>query len=61
MQGTLVSRGPLSVLMDATWLQFYHSGVWDPWECSDTDLDHGVCVCVCEREREGDRGRERGG
>ena len=47
MQAELVSRGPLSVLLDAEFLQFYHSGVWDPWFCDSSDLDHGVCVCVC--------------
>lgn len=37
-----MSRGPLSVLLDAEFLQFYHSGVWDPWLCDSSDLDHGV-------------------
>lgn len=29
IQDTLVSTGPLSVLLDATQLQFYDSGIWD--------------------------------
>ena len=43
MQAELVSRGPLSVLINAQELQFYHSGVWDPkiFRCDPTDLDHG--------------------
>ena len=46
MQAELVKRGPLSVVFDASMLQFYHSGVWDPWVCSKTSLDHGVFVCL---------------
>ena len=42
MQTELVSRGPLSVLMNAELLQFYHSGVWDPiFGCDPTQTDHG--------------------
>ena len=42
MQTELVSRGPLSVLMNAEFLQFYHSGVWDPFfGCDPTQTDHG--------------------
>lgn len=44
MQAELVLRGPLSILIDASGLQFYHSGVWDPWTCSDTDLDHAILL-----------------
>jgi C1A family cysteine protease len=44
MQAELVSRGPLSVVFDASMLQFYHSGVWDPWVCSRTSLDHAVLL-----------------
>ena len=44
MQSELVSRGPLSVLINAELLQFYHSGVWDPFtSCNPTELDHGEC------------------
>ena len=42
MQSELVARGPLSVLINAEFLQFYHSGVWDPLlPCDPTSLDHG--------------------
>lgn len=40
----LISRGPLSVLLDASLLSFYHSGVWDPVLCSKTSLDHAVLL-----------------
>ncbi len=47
MQSELVSRGPLSVLMNAARLQFYHSGVYDPlFGCDPTALDHGGCLEV---------------
>lgn len=55
IQAELVSRGPLSVAINAEMLQFYHSGVWDTiLHCNPTSLDHGntiylinrfVCVC----------------
>lgn len=49
---TLLSQGPLSVLLDATQLQFYQSGVWDghiPGSspilgCTKTGLDHAVLL-----------------
>ncbi|KAL5493182.1 hypothetical protein EMCRGX_G014320 [Ephydatia muelleri] len=44
MMAALVSTGPLSVLIDASTLQFYHSGVWDPLVCDSTDLDHAVLL-----------------
>jgi len=40
----LISRGPLSVLLDATWLQFYSKGIFDPSLCSTTELDHAVLI-----------------
>lgn len=38
----LVTLGPLSILIDATGLQFYRSGVWNPAYCSKTETDHAV-------------------
>ncbi|XP_065898019.1 cathepsin L-like isoform X2 [Dysidea avara] len=41
----LYQRGPLSVLINAITLQFYHKGVWDPLlACSPSDLDHAVLL-----------------
>ena len=43
----LYQRGPLSVLINAITLQFYHKGVWDPLlACSPSDLDHGKYTCI---------------
>lgn len=44
MQAELVSRGPLSVLINAELLQFHHFGVWDPPGCDPTSLDHAVLL-----------------
>ncbi len=42
MMSVLVNQGPLSVLINAELLQFYHSGVWDPIvKCDPASLDHG--------------------
>jgi len=49
---TLTSIGPLSVLLDASELQFYSSGVWTGYRdgsspllgCSQTYLDHAVLL-----------------
>jgi cathepsin F len=46
----LMARGPLSVLLDATMLQHYKRGVWDPklpllrCKSDGTDLDHAVLL-----------------
>lgn len=41
----LVSRGPLSIAINAMALQFYHSGVWDPLlPCDPNELDHAVLL-----------------
>eukprot|EP00118_Oscarella_pearsei_P004861 m.21485 g.21485 ORF g.21485 m.21485 type:complete len:386 (+) comp28181_c0_seq3:60-1217(+) len=43
MQAQLVSKGPLSVLMNAELLQYYHSGVWHPPFCGNS-TDHAVLL-----------------
>ena len=42
MVNGLIQLGPLSVAMNADWLQFYKFGVWDPLGCSSSSLDHGI-------------------
>ena len=45
IMSALVNQGPLSVLINAELLQFYHSGVWDPIvKCDPTSLDHGMPI-----------------
>lgn len=39
----LVEHGPLSILIDASTLQFHHSGVWDPPFCTN-QTDHAVLL-----------------
>lgn len=36
--------GPLSVLLDASFLQLYKKGIFDPIFCSKTELDHAVLM-----------------
>jgi cathepsin F len=45
MESQLVKRGPLSILINAEFLQFYHSGVWSPPEilCGN-GTDHAVLL-----------------
>eukprot|EP00761_Pharyngomonas_kirbyi_P006106 gb/GECH01006112.1/.p1 GENE.gb/GECH01006112.1/~~gb/GECH01006112.1/.p1 ORF type:complete len:343 (+),score=58.24 gb/GECH01006112.1/:1-1029(+) len=40
----LVNNGPISVAMNAEWLQFYVGGVSDPWFCDPKKPDHGVLL-----------------
>lgn len=40
----LVAHGPISVALDARWLQLYTGGVYDPPLCSKTALDHAVLL-----------------
>lgn len=40
----LASTAPLSVLLDASGLQFYKSGVYNPRACSATELNHAVLL-----------------
>lgn len=43
IQSQLISRGPLSIAMNANLLQFYHSGVYDPiLPCDSKELNHGM-------------------
>jgi len=48
MAAYLVQNGPLAIAMDASLLQYYFSGIIDPWfpdwECSTTSLDHALLV-----------------
>jgi cathepsin F len=52
MAGDLLATGPLSVLLDAQYLQHYKSGVWDgsingaggALKCNSESLDHAVLV-----------------
>jgi cathepsin F len=40
----LMSIGPLSIALDATLLQFYHKGIFNPITCSKTHLNHAVLL-----------------
>jgi hypothetical protein len=44
LKGQLFETGPLSVLLNAVQLQFYHSGVFNPTHCDPTQLDHAVLM-----------------
>ena len=39
-----MALGPLSILIDATLLQFYHSGVWESSFCHEDTPDHAVLL-----------------
>ena len=38
----IATKGPVSAAMDASHLQNYKSGIYDPFFCSSEKLDHGV-------------------
>jgi len=42
----LVEKGPLSVALNAQLLQFYKSGIFNPWNmfCDPKSLDHAVLL-----------------
>lgn len=43
--GQLMKIGPMSVALDATMLQFYHKGIFNPFlGCSKTHLNHAVLM-----------------
>jgi len=44
IQSILYSKGPLSVLLDATGLQRYKGGIYASKICSSNDLDHAVVL-----------------
>jgi len=46
LQLQLTQIGPLSVCLDASWLEYYEGGVWDPlsWMCDPESLDHAVLI-----------------
>lgn len=44
IQSILYSKGPLSVLLDATGLQRYKGGIYSSKICSSKDLDHAVVL-----------------
>ena len=44
MAAALVKHGPLSIGIDAAWMQTYAGGVACPWICNKRALDHGVLI-----------------
>ncbi|KAF0982077.1 hypothetical protein FDP41_011938 [Naegleria fowleri] len=44
MAAWLAANGPISIAINAEWLQYYTSGISDPWFCNPQDLDHGVLI-----------------
>lgn len=54
IQNILYSQGPLSILMNAATLQFYHSGVVHPHPdlCDPSDLDHALLLVGWGQEKD---------
>ncbi|EFC48573.1 cysteine protease [Naegleria gruberi] len=44
MAAWLAANGPISIAINAEWLQTYTSGISNPWFCNPQDLDHGVLI-----------------
>ena len=44
MAAALVKHGPLSIGINAAWMQSYIGGVACPWLCDSEALDHGVLI-----------------
>ena len=44
MAHALVKHGPLSIGINAAWMQSYVGGVACPWLCNKDALDHGVLI-----------------
>src|SRR3989338_3846436 len=44
MAAWLAANGPISIAINAEWLQTYVGGISDPWFCNPQDLDHGVLI-----------------
>ena len=44
MAAYLVKNGPLSIGINAQWMQFYNSGISNPKVCNPAGLDHGVLI-----------------
>jgi len=48
MAAYIMQNGPISIAMDAGYLQSYRSGIVDPWfpklECDPTQLDHALLI-----------------
>lgn len=51
IQNELYKRGPLSICLNASELQFYHRGVWNPHFCNKAELDHCVLLVGWGQER----------
>jgi len=47
MAAFLISNGPISIALDASYLESYSDGIIDPWfgwECDATQLDHALLI-----------------